>query len=273
MLARLNESRRKSSSTAPRRDSGIAGLPSDNLERVRTVESIPELPLASPSDEVVNEILQATSGDNQEPTRVSYAIFRLPAELRILIYELIWADLPSESTIDLFSTAPPSAALLLTTKRLHYDAKAVFRGACQQYWSLNTFRLTIDYKTSFSRIPAARFMHGPIRQCSRDFVQQVEVSARKGWESISRLEAVQLRPQATVTTRRVSQSGLWKRETEIWINHALETSNSTIRLRCSGPEFSDIALQMVSSGDAVGRDDLLSPFPSVKHQLMFLAGW
>jgi len=273
MLARLNESRRKSSSIPPRRDSGIAGLPPDNLEHVRTVDSIPEIPLAPLLDDFVKYGLQVESTSEQGPTDVPCAIFKLPAELRILIYELVWADLPTQSTIDLFSTIPPSAALLLTTRKLRFDSRAVHTEACQRYWRSNTFRLTIDYKSSLSRIPAARFMHGPIRQCSRDFVRQVELSAKKGWETISRLEAVQIRPQAMVTTRRVSQSGLWERETEVWINHALETSNSTIRLRCNGLAFSDIALQMVSSGDAVGEDDLLPPYPSVKHQLMFLAGW
>ncbi|KAK5109935.1 hypothetical protein LTR62_006424 [Meristemomyces frigidus] len=285
MMAQWNQARRKSSAstTLSRQDSGIAGLDVlpeiIPLERQRTLESIHELPVTTSPDNPTSPILSSVTEHSSDAaaSKRPCLLFRLPAELRIQIYELVWASAPTNTTLDILATKPtsPSPALLLTSWKLHHDARSVYAEAYNRYWSTNTFRLTVDYASALARMPRGRWMQEPLRACSREFVAAVEAAACPGWESLRHLEAVQLRPQARVVTRKRTACGLWERETDVWVSSAAaERSVSRIRLRCHGVAFEDLALQMVDArADGNGDGGVGRPWPSVKHQLMFLAGW
>jgi len=71
---------------------------------------------------------------------------KLPAELRLTIYELACAA-PSEEYIDLLSAIPPPRAITLVCYQMYNEAAAVFHEARRQYWAKNNFFILVDART------------------------------------------------------------------------------------------------------------------------------
>ena len=69
----------------------------------------------------------------------------LPAETRNTIYELAYADMPSDAEkrpIRLIQACPPSKSLRLACKKVSDEAWPFYRQAYQQYWINSSFRLS-----------------------------------------------------------------------------------------------------------------------------------
>ena len=81
-------------------------------------------------------------------------LLSLAPELRNSIYELVF-DESSDSPVDLRKTKPPSKALLLTCRAIHAQTTLVYRLAYRQYWSTNSFELTIPSNISSGGLQAA----------------------------------------------------------------------------------------------------------------------
>jgi hypothetical protein len=196
----------------------------------------------------------------------------LPAELRNAIYEYIYPVSEAED-VDLLTATPPPDAILSTCRQVYEEAISIYREACHHYWSRNRFRLTIDYKAGLLHVPASERSMRPVYECSAMFIQSIESVALRHWDRICHLEAVQIRPRAVVRTRRVSDAGLWERHTEIATSYSVEQSTSVIRLRRDGDKPGGIALQVFLDQQAADASVSRAPCPSVKEQLMYLAGW
>lgn len=73
---------------------------------------------------------------NQQP---ACRLFLLPPELRINIYELVFAAIPTPSRLASAYTCTPPRQLLLTCKRTREDASEVYAQAFRTYWKSSTF--------------------------------------------------------------------------------------------------------------------------------------
>ena len=66
--------------------------------------------------------------------------FKLPAELRNEIYELVF-DSRSDSPINLLSAVPPPKDLLLVCREIHSEAEKLYKACYRNFWSENEFVL------------------------------------------------------------------------------------------------------------------------------------
>lgn len=64
---------------------------------------------------------------------------RIPAELRNEIYKLAFTT--NSAKVDLFSTPPPSKALILTCRKVYEEARGFYKAAYQSYWKNTNFAI------------------------------------------------------------------------------------------------------------------------------------
>ncbi|KAF7198192.1 hypothetical protein HII31_00548 [Pseudocercospora fuligena] len=93
----------------------------------------------------------------------------LPAELRNVIYELTFtADHDTEdqngtAEIELLKSRPPSKDLLLACRKVHAEAKGIYRDAYRSYWQTTNFVINIgqrkDPRLALTRLDKASVDH------------------------------------------------------------------------------------------------------------------
>lgn len=93
-----------------------------------------------------------TSLDTLSPGTPCY-LLKLPAELRNRIYDLAFTD--RGQTIELFSAAPPSRALLRTCRQIYEEAASIYTAALLDpgFWSGKHFHATTITSTWIIRRP------------------------------------------------------------------------------------------------------------------------
>ncbi|KAK4617731.1 hypothetical protein CLAFUR4_12240 [Fulvia fulva] len=69
---------------------------------------------------------------------------KLPAELRLEIYELSFKPASTEDEVDLCAVNPPSKSLLLTCGKAYNEAQAIFKQAHRQHWSSSNFTMSLS---------------------------------------------------------------------------------------------------------------------------------
>ncbi|KAK5678615.1 hypothetical protein LTS10_009059 [Elasticomyces elasticus] len=121
-------------------------------------------------------------------------LFGLPAELRILIYELAFTS--ASEPIKLLDAAPPSKALILTCRQAYNEAAALHRAACLSFWPNSEFVTVMDTE--------ARLVDGRTGTC-------VARSARPEWEKIRHLTIRFERFSSRWSLHQIPEHKIWER--------------------------------------------------------------
>ncbi|KAK4610354.1 hypothetical protein CLAFUW4_13974 [Fulvia fulva] len=85
-----------------------------------------------------------TDLDGSGNNNTCYLLQKLPAELRIAIYELVFSATDNDLEVDLLQATPPEKYLILTCRRIRHEASAMYRSAYQTYWRTTRFVMQLS---------------------------------------------------------------------------------------------------------------------------------
>ncbi|KAK4618193.1 hypothetical protein CLAFUW4_12233 [Fulvia fulva] len=109
--------------------------------------------------------LVATTTTPSQPT--SCAFFdKLPAELRLDVYELTFAQ-HDDKEVELITSSPPSASLLLACRKTYHEARATYQQARRRYWKETKFSIQV----TDPRLPLA--LHAALPRLKRQGLEHI----------------------------------------------------------------------------------------------------